>query len=90
MKKEVKSMKKLTSILLSAIIMLTSVAGLNLTAYAGAYDTTATARDYVLGTTTTGFFSDNDETDFLKVNVPQSGKIDFTMEDSKKGYWIKI
>ena len=83
-------MKKLTSILLSAIIMLTSVAGLNLTAYAGAYDTTATARDYVLGTTTTGFFSDNDETDFLKVDVPQSGKIDFTMEDSKKGYWIRI
>ena len=90
MKKEVKSMKKLTSILLSAIIMLTSVAGLNLTAYAGAYDTTATARDYVLGTTTTGFFSDNDETDFLKVDVPQSGKIDFTMENSKDGYWIQI
>lgn len=77
-------MKKLTSILLSAIIMLTSVAGLNLTAYAGAYDTTATARDYVLGTTTTGFFSDNDKTDFLKVDVPQSGKINFTTEGSEE------
>ena len=77
-------MKKLTSILLSAIIMLTSVAGLNLTAYAGAYDTTATARDYVLGTTTTGYFSNNDETDFLKVDVPQSGKINFTTEGSKE------
>lgn len=89
MKKEVKSMKKLTSILLSAIIMLTSVAGLNLTAYAGAYDTTATARDYVLGTTTTGFFSDNDKTDFLKVDVPQSGKINFTTEGSE-GFEIYI
>lgn len=69
--------------------MLTSVAGLNLTAYAGAYDTTATARDYVLGTTTTGFFSDNDETDFLKVDVPQSGKINFTTEGSKEfGFYI--
>ena len=89
MKKEVKSMKKLTSILLSAIIMLTSVVGLNLTAYAGAYDTTATARDYVLGTTTTGYFSDNDKIDFLRVDVPQSGKINFTAEGTKS-YTIYI
>lgn len=82
-------MKKLTSILLSAIIMLTSVAGLNLTAYAGAYDTTATARDYALGTTTTGYFSDNDEIDFLRVDVPQSGKINFMNEGSGK-YYIYI
>lgn len=82
-------MKKLTSILLSAIIMLTSVVGLNLTAYAGAYDTTATAKDYALGTTTTGYFSANDKIDFLKVDVPQSGKINFTTEGSDE-YYIYI
>ena len=62
-------MKKLTSILLSAIIMLTAVVGFDLTAYAGAgsYDTTAKAKSYTLGTTTTGYFSSNDNTDFLKV-----------------------
>lgn len=75
-------MKKLTSILLSAIIMLTSVVGLNLTAYAGSFDTTATAKDYALGTTTTGYFSANDYIDFLRVDVPQSGKINFTTEGS--------
>lgn len=37
-------MKKLTSILLSAIIMLTAVVGFDLTAYAGSYDTTAKAK----------------------------------------------
>lgn len=83
-------MKKLTSILLSAIIMLTSVVGLNLTAYAGAYDTTATAKDYALGTTTTGYFSDNDYIDFLKVDVPQSGRIDITAEGSSRGYYVKV
>ena len=50
-------MKKLTSILLSAIIMLTAVVGFDLTAYAGSYDTTAKAKSYTLGTTTTGYFS---------------------------------
>lgn len=70
--------------------MLTSVVGLNLTAYAGSFDTTATAKDYALGTTTTGYFSANDYIDFLRVDVPQSGKIDFTMEDSENGYWIQI
>ena len=85
-------MKKLTSILLSAIIMLTAVVGFDLTAYAGAgsYDTTANAKSYTLGTTTTGYFSSNDRIDFLKVNVPQSGRIDFTMEDSDDGYFIRI
>ncbi len=82
-------MKKLTSILLSAIIMLTSVVGLNLTAYAGSYDTTATAKDYALGTTTTGYFSANDKIDFLRVDVPQSGKINFTAEGTKS-YTIYI
>jgi len=78
-------MKKLTSILLSAIIMLTAVVGFDLTAYAGAgsYDTTANAMSYTLGTTTTGYFSSNDRIDFLKVNVPQSGRIDFTAEGTK-------
>lgn len=83
-------MKKLTSILLSAIIMLTSVVGLNLTAYAGSFDTTATAKDYALGTTTTGYFSDNDYIDFLKVDVPQSGRIDITAEGSSRGYYVKV
>ena len=83
-------MKKLTSILLSAIIMLTAVVGFDLTAYAGAYDTTANAKSYTLGTTTTGYFSSNDRIDFLKVDVPQSGRIDFTMEDSDDGYYIRI
>lgn len=80
-----KGMKKLTSILLSAIIMLTAVVGFDLTAYAGAgsYDTTANAKSYTLGTTTTGYFSSNDRIDFLKVNVPQSGRIDFTAEGTK-------
>lgn len=73
-------MKKLTSILLSAIIMLTAVVGFDLTAYAGAYDTTAKAKSYTLGTTTTGYFSSNDNIDFLKVDVPQSGRIDFIAE----------
>lgn len=75
-------MKKLTSILLSAIIMLTAVVGFDLTAYAGAgsYDTIAKAKSYTLGTTTTGYFSSNDNIDFLKVDVPQSGRIDFTAE----------
>lgn len=85
-----KSMKKLTSILLSAIIMLTAVVGFDLTAYAGSYDTTAKAKSYTLGTTTTGYFSSNDRIDFLKVDVPQSGRIDFTMEDSDDGYYIRI
>ena len=75
-------MKKLTSILLSAIIMLTAVVGFDLTAYAGAYDTTAKAKSYTLGTTTTGYFSSNDRIDFLKVDVPQSGRIDFVSEGS--------
>lgn len=77
-----KSMKKLTSILLSAIIMLTAVVGFDLTAYAGAgsYDTIAKAKSYTLGTTTTGYFSSNDMIDFLKVDVPQSGRIDFIAE----------
>ena len=83
-------MKKLTSILLSAIIMLTAVVGFDLTAYAGSYDTTAKAKSYTLGTTTTGYFSSNDRIDFLKVYVPQSGRIDFTMEDSDDGYYIWI
>ena len=75
-------MKKLTSILLSAIIMLTAVVGFDLTAYAGAgsYDTTAKAKSYTLGTTTTGYFSSNDNIDFLKVYVPKSGRIDFVLE----------
>lgn len=75
-------MKKLTSILLSAIIMLTAVVGFDLTAYAGAgsYDTIAKAKSYTLGTTTTGYFSSNDNIDFLKVDVPQSGRIDFIAE----------
>lgn len=75
-------MKKLTSILLSAIIMLTAVVGFDLTAYAGSYDTTANAKGYTLGTTTTGYFSSNDRIDFLKVDVPQSGRIDFVSEGS--------
>lgn len=73
-------MKKSTSILLSAIIMLTAVVGFDLTAYAGAYDTTAKAISYTLGTTTTGYFSSNDNKDFLRVDVPQSGRIDFVLE----------
>ena len=83
-----KGMKKLTSILLSAIIMLTAVVGFDLTAYAGAgsYDTTAKAKSYTLGTTTTGNFSSNDEIDFLKVDVPQSGRIDFVSEGSDSYY----
>lgn len=72
-------MKKLTSILLSAIIMLTAVVGFDLTAYADD-DTIAKAKSYTLGTTTTGYFSSNDMIDFLKVDVPQSGRIDFTAE----------
>ena len=81
-------MKKLTSILLSAIIMLTAVVGFDLTAYAGAgsYDTTANAKSYTLGTTTTGYFSSNDRIDFLKVDVPQSGRIDFVSEGSDSYY----
>ncbi|MFR7829155.1 MAG: hypothetical protein ACLU23_05145 [Eubacterium sp.] len=79
-------MKKLTSILLSAIIMLTAVVGFDLTAYAGSYDTTAKAKSYTLGTTTTGYFSSNDDIDFLKVDVPQSGRIDFTAEGTKSYY----
>lgn len=81
-------MKKLTSILLSAIIMLTAVVGFDLTAYAGAgsYDTIAKAKSYTLGTTTTGYFSSNDRIDFLKVDVPQSGRIDFTAEGTKSYY----
>lgn len=81
-------MKKLTSILLSAIIMLTAVVGFDLTAYAGAgsYDTTAKAMSYTLGTTTTGYFSSNDNIDFLKVDVPQSGRIDFTAEGTESYY----
>ena len=79
-------MKKLTSILLSAIIMLTAVVGFDLTAYAGSYDTTAKAKSYTLGTTTTGYFSSNDRIDFLKVDVPQSGRIDFTAEGTKSYY----
>ena len=84
-------MKKLTSILLSAIIMLTAVVGFDLTAYAGAgsHDTTAKAKSYTLGTTTTGYFSSNDNIDFLKVDVPQSGRIDFTAEGTKS-YYIYI
>lgn len=81
-----KGMKKLTSILLSAIIMLTAVVGFDLTAYAGSYDTTAKAKSYTLGTTTTGYFSSNDRIDFLKVDVPQSGRIDFTAEGTKSYY----
>lgn len=79
-------MKKLTSILLSAIIMLTAVVGFDLTAYAGSYDTTAKAKSYTLGTTTTGYFSSNDRIDFLKVDVPQSGRIDFVSEGSDSYY----
>lgn len=81
-------MKKLTSILLSAIIMLTAVVGFDLTAYADD-DTIAKAKSYTLGTTTTGYFSSNDMIDFLKVDVPQSGRIDFTAEGTK-GYDIYI
>lgn len=69
--------------------MLTSVVGLNLTAYAGSFDTTATAKDYALGTTTTGYFSANDKIDFLRVDVPQSGKINFMNEGSNE-YYIYI
>ena len=84
-----KSMKKLTSILLSAIIMLTAVVGFDLTAYAGSYDTTAKAKSYTLGTTTTGYFSSNDTIDFLKFDMPQSGRIDFTAEGTAE-YYIYI
>lgn len=81
-------MKKLTSILLSAIIMLTAVVGFDLTAYAyaGDFDTTAKAMSYTLGTITTGYFSSNDRIDFLKVDVPQSGRIDFTAEGTESYY----
>lgn len=74
-------MKKLISVLLSIVIMLTAVVGINFTAYADPLENTI-VKEYTLGSSINGFLSENGVANFLKVNVPQSGKINFVVEGS--------
>lgn len=76
-------MKKLTSILLSAIIMLTAVVGFDLTAYAGAYDTVSKARNYTIGSSINGYFDSEGSNEFIKFTLNESGKIQMTAQGSK-------
>lgn len=75
-------MKKLTSILLSAIIMLTATVGFNFTAYAGAYDTVSKARNYTIGSSINGYFDSKGSNEFIKFTLNESGKIQMTAQGS--------
>ena len=75
-------MKRAISIILSIVILLSCNIGIELNAYAGDFDTAAKAKSYTLGSTAVGCFSSDNEIEFLKVNVPQSGKIEFISEGS--------
>ena len=75
-------MKKLTSILLSAIIMLTATVGFNFTAYAGAYDTVSKARNYTIGSSINGYFDSRGSNEFIKFTLNESGKIQMTAQGS--------
>lgn len=101
MKKEVKSMKKLTSILLSAIIMLTSVVGFSLTAYAGGwtdqaidiefdtvYNASPSLEDASKHQSSFGVRSDY-YYDAFKFSVLDSGKITLNMEAQSK-YFLPL
>ncbi len=76
-------MKKLTSVLLSAIIMLTATVGFNFTAYAGAYDTVSKARNYTIGSSINGYFDSRGSNEFIKFTLNESGKIQMTAQGSK-------
>lgn len=75
-------MKRAISIILSIVILLSCNIGIELNAYAGDFDTAAKAKSYTLGSTAVGCFSSDNEIEFLKVNVPQSGRIEFISEGS--------
>lgn len=63
--------------------MLCSItAGIDFSAYAGAYDSMGTARSYTLGSTITGYFSSNDKVDFIKFTLPSSGRVNFVCSGS--------
>lgn len=83
-------MKKVTSILLSAVIMLTAVIGFDYTALAGQYMTVQTARNYNIGDTISGYFDcdgdDADNVDMLKVELAKSGKVNLVCEGSGSYY----
>lgn len=72
-------MKKLISVLLSAIMLTTITAGIDFSAYAadGAYDTAAKSNIFVVGDTVSGTFSKEDITDFNKFTISESGRVSF-------------
>lgn len=69
--------KKALSLLLAALMLISVFA---VTAFAGNYDTAATARNVTMGTNYSGSLSGSDYTDFYKINLTTSSTlhIDFT------------
>ncbi|MGN1421508.1 MAG: fibronectin type III domain-containing protein [Eubacterium sp.] len=82
-------MKKIISILLSAIMLTTVTAEIDFSAYAGSYDTVGTARQYNIGTSITGYFSNNDAVDYVKFTLNESGIVSFTFSGSDS-YNVRI
>lgn len=82
-------MKKVLSIVLSLMMIASAVAAVDMTAYAGTYDTMGTAKNYTIGTSVTGYFTSNDDTDFIKFTLSESGKVSFNAQGTD-GYYIDI
>lgn len=82
-------MKRIISLILSVIMLTSLTAGIDLTAYAGSYDTVGTARQYNIGSSITGYFSKNDTTDFIQFTLAESGRVDFVFSGSSS-YDVKI
>lgn len=77
-------MKKFICILLSAIMLTTVTAGIDFSAYAGSYDTVGTARQYDIGSSMSGCFSDPVDIDYIVFTLTSSGRIDFTFTGSDR------
>lgn len=76
-------MKKALSVLLSVLMLCSITAGIDFSAYAGAYDTMGTAISYTFGSTITGYFSSNDTVDFIKFTLPSSGRVNLILSGSE-------
>ena len=75
-------MKKILSVLLSSVMLMSVVAGIDFSAYAGSFDTMATAKQYTIGTTVNGYFSSNDTKDFIKFTLNESGIVNLVCSGS--------
>ncbi|MBQ9228341.1 MAG: hypothetical protein IJ168_05855 [Eubacterium sp.] len=69
-------MKKFISLLFSTIILLSTVAGFNITTYA-AYDTIDTARNMTLGTTYSSSITSSNNIDYYKFTITSSSAVNW-------------